>query len=160
MATLQDLRNWIERDLGRFAPIDEHVEVVSWHQRVTEPGPREPICVAEAHVKIYTDINRYSIHAREGIDDTGYLGCTSSSRKSRAGEDWHRGSDLADGPFHKGTWHRILADIVSYEMVRVHVPKQQPAQDVPAMGPIVDTEEGPSIEADTCQTPSSPSAPA
>lgn len=54
----------------------------------------------------------------------GGLGCTASSRKPRAGEDWHRGSDLADGPLSEDTWRRILADIVSYEMVKVHVPKE------------------------------------
>ena len=38
----------------------------------------------------------------------------------RAGEDWNRGSDLADGQLTEATWHRILADIVSYEVVKVH----------------------------------------
>lgn len=49
--------------------------------------------------------------------DEGYLGCTSQCRKPRAGEQQHRGSDLHDGPLTPETWHRILADIVSYEMV-------------------------------------------
>jgi hypothetical protein len=51
-----------------------------------------------------------------GLDD-GYLGCTSQCRKPRAGEQHHRGSDLRDGPLAAETWHGILADIVSYEMV-------------------------------------------
>lgn len=55
--------------------------------------------------------------------DDGYLGCIASSRKPRAGEKHTRGNDLADGPLTEETWRRILADIVSYEMVRVHRPK-------------------------------------
>jgi hypothetical protein len=73
---------------------------------------------------IFTDTNRYSINVHVHADGRGYLGCLASCRKPRAGEDWHRGSDLADGPLSMGTWHRILADIVSYEMVKVHDPKK------------------------------------
>jgi hypothetical protein len=72
--------------------------------------------------RIYTDTNRYSISAsdRGGIATFGYLGCIALARKPRAGEDWQRGNDLADGPLTPETWHKILADVVSYEMVKVH----------------------------------------
>lgn len=52
--------------------------------------------------------------------DAGYLGCIASSRKPRAGETWTRGSDLHDGDLNKETWYGILADIVSYESVKIH----------------------------------------
>jgi hypothetical protein len=53
------------------------------------------------------------------VPDRGYLGCIASSRRWRAGEDWHRGSDLPDGPLTEETWRSILAAIVSYELVDV-----------------------------------------
>jgi hypothetical protein len=74
----------------------------------------------EAHPRgwrIYTDQNVYSISANVAND---YLGCTVKSRKPRAGESHCRGRDLPDGGFDRQTWHRILAGIVSYEMVKVH----------------------------------------
>jgi hypothetical protein len=75
---------------------------------------------------LYTENNIYHISARppnsENRGDKGYLGCISTSRKPRAGEDWHRGNDLADGPFGFETWHKILRDIVAYELVKIHRP--------------------------------------
>ena len=47
----------------------------------------------------------------------GYLGCIASQRTPRPGETHSRGNDLFDGPFNHDTWTRILADIVSYELV-------------------------------------------
>lgn len=68
----------------------------------------------------YTRENRYSIVAIEkefyGPD---YLGCTVTTRKPRAGENWNRGRDLADGPFTEETWERIKNDIIAYELVRI-----------------------------------------
>jgi hypothetical protein len=48
--------------------------------------------------------------------DRGYLGCIASCRKPRVGETWHRGSDLADGPYSKETFFKIIGDIVSLEL--------------------------------------------
>ncbi|MEE8114809.1 MAG: hypothetical protein V3T23_10710, partial [Nitrososphaerales archaeon] len=59
-------------------------------------------------------------------DGRTYLGCTASSRKPRAGEDWTRGSDLADGDLSLETWNKILGDIVAYELVRVHIKHKFP----------------------------------
>jgi len=67
-------------------------------------------------VRIYTFTNKYSIAA----SPPDYLGCIASARKPRAGEDWTRGSDLADGPFSRETWDKILTDIVAYEVVKIH----------------------------------------
>lgn len=136
--TVEDFANWLG-ELERFAG-GEGIEIVE----ITPGGMK---------IRIYTSINSYSISARnptlrdypisesasgspviepgtptEKRMDNGYLGCVSTCRKPRAGEDWHRGSDLADGPLVPETWHRILADIVSYEMVKVHI-KHEPILD-------------------------------
>lgn len=73
------------------------------------------------NIAIFTDLHEYNISARYPSDDDlqGYLGCISTNRKTRAGEVHHRGSDLADGPYTEKTWRRILADIVSYELVKI-----------------------------------------
>lgn len=113
MATLKDLRSWIERDLSRFGKLEDHL-----HDRGEENDPQ--IFDHTWRFSIYTDNNEYAIVAIERKLGRSYLGCISKSRKPRAGEDWHRGRDLADGGLSDETWHRILADIVSYEMVRVH----------------------------------------
>lgn len=118
MATIEDLRSWIERDITRFANPDNHLSVVE-----------------DSHGKfrfhMFTDNNQYHVVARESfepsftndgrvaLEEKGYLGCTASSRKPRAGEDWTRGRDMADGPLEEGTWDRILKEIVCYELVRV-----------------------------------------
>jgi len=114
MATLKDLRSWMERDLSRFGKLEDHID--------EQDETRDPqIFDITWRFSIYTDNNRYSIVAIERKLGRSYLGCVSSSRKPRAGEDWHRGRDLADGPLSEDTWQRILADIVSYEMVRVNL---------------------------------------
>ena len=53
----------------------------------------------------------------------GYLGCTVTTRKPRAGEDWNRGNDLADGEYSRETFIRIMQNIISYELVKVIKPK-------------------------------------
>jgi hypothetical protein len=161
MATIQDFRSWIERDLSRFGKIEQHAII----DRIAASSPGGE---TELRLRIWTDTHRYSIGARapalhkvraEGqpiqrqklsiseienlmsrqdkfveldpdgfaavsdaatVLDGGYLGCIAVNRKARAGEEWERGSDLADGPLTEETWRKILSDIVSYEMVRVH----------------------------------------
>jgi len=72
-------------------------------------------------VYIYTDKNRYSIVAiPTGKSRSTYLGCIASSRKSRAGETWVRGSDLPDGEFSKEIWDSIVNRIIAYESVDIH----------------------------------------
>ena len=68
-------------------------------------------------LRVYTFSNKYGIVASPPGD---YLGGVAVARKPRAGEDWTRGNDLADGPFSRETWNKILVDIVAYEAVKIH----------------------------------------
>lgn len=67
----------------------------------------------------FTDEYKYKILAIDRKSDNGYLGCQVSARKTRAGEDWHRGNDLPDGNFTLGTWNIILNSIINYELVEL-----------------------------------------
>lgn len=58
------------------------------------------------------------VNADVPVND-GYLGCIGQVRKSRAGEDWNRGNDLADGNYSQETWQEIKDDILAYELVKV-----------------------------------------
>ena len=123
MASIEDFKTWLQRDLSRFGKNETHIEVV---QGVSSE-PVQPGQAAEQRImkiRLYTNTNCYAITAHERTKDNGYLGCISSTRKPRAGEDWTRGSDLADGSLNETTWHKILADIVSYEMVGIHHPNK------------------------------------
>lgn len=75
-------------------------------------------------IKFFTEVNEYSIVAIPSSRDGGnsYLGAIVMSRKPRAGEDWSRGGDLADGDFSATTWVEILGDIVGCELVKIHRP--------------------------------------
>ena len=88
------------------------------------------------YLKIYTKEHKYNISARldvgklgngEMLAIDGYLGCIGTVRKPRAGEDWTRGNDLADGSYSKETWDRIVRDILAYELVKVVKPKNRGA---------------------------------
>lgn len=103
--TLQELRGFVMK-MGKHSS-EQNVDV----QVDTEK---------EFRCKIYTDNNCYSIVANAKEDGKTYLGCIAKSRKPRAGEDWVRGSDLADGELTAGTFIKILGDIVAYELVKVH----------------------------------------
>lgn len=106
MVNLQIVKEWFERDF-HFSQWKRDVEVI-------EDTPER------FRFRIYTDNNSYSIIASTRGPDHSYLGCGASTRKPRAGEDWTRGNDLADGKLEESVWRQILADIVSYEMVKVH----------------------------------------
>lgn len=106
MTPIEKVKAWFARDLSRWAKPEDHIYDVNADQ-----------------IRIYTDNNCYAVHATKD-----YLGCIASNRKTRAGEDWHRGSDLPDGPLTEETWHRIICGIVSYELVKVH--KNSPVESV------------------------------
>ena len=110
-------------------------QLVKWVGELRYAGYKEEDCIyvdeekGRVHMRLYTDGHSYGISARplkikkdSGHLDDGYLGCIASSRKPRAGEEWSRGNDLADGPFCYETWLKILGDIVGYELVKIQRP--------------------------------------
>jgi hypothetical protein len=92
-----------------------------FHLRLNAGEDRLPVIRVDEgyNVRFYTDRHVYHVIAYPPgrSDGKSYLGCTVSTRKPRAGESHGRGNDLADGLFTLETWHKILADIVSYELV-------------------------------------------
>src|SRR3990167_10303587 len=90
------------------------------------------------HLKIFTKDHQYFISAKlpevknDGtplkkgqelaVESDGYLGCIAQTRKPRAGEDWNRGNDLADGSYSKETFEEVVHDIIAYELVKIVKP--------------------------------------
>lgn len=130
-ATIEDFKSWIG-NIGKFSRSPKNIEIVDDEGEGDGKGNWEQ----RFRVRIYTNTKRYGIIAVERSKDKGYLGCTASSRMPRAGETWTRGNDLADGPLTKKTWHAILGDIVSYEMVDLNMskPKLIGEPDLPTTG--------------------------
>jgi len=65
-------------------------------------------------IYLYTHNYRYCISCKRQ-----YLGCTSSCRKTKAGEDWTRGRDLPDGNFCRQTWELIKNSIIKSELEQI-----------------------------------------
>jgi len=109
MANAKDVLSWAERDLSRFC--DQFIQITS----------DNPEGAAGNHIRfsIFTKTNEYMISANDINTSDGYLGCISKCRTPRAGEDWRRGRDMADGYLSEDTWAKILIDIVSYELVNI-----------------------------------------
>lgn len=76
-------------------------------------------------IRLYTKENVYCITVRPPVPgkDNGYMGCIASARTPLPGESWTRGSDLADGKCNADTWHDIMTDIVSFELVKLRSQK-------------------------------------
>ena len=111
------LRYWVKKDLGRYVDVDKLFRNFS----IISNGFKKE---SSGRLYLWTSRNRYSISFHPS-DSGGYLGCIAVSRIWRAGEDWNRGNDLADGNFNEGTWRKIISDIVSYELEVPVVPKPQ-----------------------------------
>ena len=114
-------------------------ELAQWIQSICRFGKIENFVITDykeerLHLTFFTKDHSYHISARlpetmppqnpEDKVGRGYLGCTVQCRKPRAGEDWTRGNDLADGSYRKETWQKILEDIVANELVKVIKPTQ------------------------------------
>jgi len=95
----QQIRKWVERDILQFR----------WTAVAIFRGLK--VEKDRGTLEFWTSKNRYTI----SFSPT-YLGCIAVSRRWRAGEDWHRGNDLHDGPPTEETWSAILKDILSYEL--------------------------------------------
>jgi hypothetical protein len=112
--TIENLREWL-KEIVRYDDIDRFVKDVAGDNN---PEKKE----RTQRFYVYTQDHIYSIYAVERVDHD-YLGCTVSTRKPRAGEDWNRGSDLADGPLNYDTWRKIKNDIIGYELVPLDIQK-------------------------------------
>lgn len=64
----------------------------------------------------YTDKHEYSIVY---INASAYLLGAFTNRYMRAGETWHRGNDLADGPANQKTLNSIIKDFISNELCTI-----------------------------------------
>ncbi len=96
------------------------------HSGNEEQRAKFGLCGDHLHVVLFTNDHRYHISA--GIPDdkgkVGYLGCTASTRKPRAGETWTRGNDLPNGPLTEETFNAIIRKIVGYELVAKVKPRK------------------------------------
>ena len=104
-----DFAIWLKQ-LVRYGNVDSQV-LIYWYCFEDKPENR-------FNCLFYTDTKKYSISGYVSVDNKskGYLGCIASTRKSRVGEDWHRGSDLPDGEYSKKTFNKIVHGIVGYEL--------------------------------------------
>jgi len=112
----------------------ECLEMYKWLKEISRYSKVEDFVLPDykngIRVYFYTKENCYSIKVKIPMpnDDSsennnyGYLGCTVQTRKPRAGEDWNRGNDLANGKYCKETWDKIKNDIISYELVKIVKP--------------------------------------
>ena len=108
--------------------MDEKKQLQKWLEEFVrygvEPLRRLRFSVTDGHlgkVIFCTATNTYAI-----VFSHTYLGCVASSRVERAGENWTRGNDLADGDFSRATFDKIMRDVVAYEMVDLAPVVQQP----------------------------------
>ena len=118
----EQLIKWLE-EISRWNAVKDFIR---WEDKV--PEDEWLGCI------FYTHTNKYHISVRNRKDHT-YLGCTVSTRKPRAGEDWTRGNDLHDGPFNQKTWEGIKNDIIAYELVKVAKPIKRGEDKMPPTGP-------------------------
>jgi len=111
-------------------------ELYEWLKQISRLGQIEKFILPdykdELSIKLYTRSYRYCINVKlpepnnpkdkflkDGDKNYGYMSCYVITRKPRAGEDWNRGNDLADGDYSKETWYRIISKILAYELVKV-----------------------------------------
>jgi hypothetical protein len=101
-----ELQKWLSQ-ISRFNKIMDYLYISDYKDKMLM-------------LEIFTKEYKYSISARiQRPEKKGYLGCIVTTRKPRAGEDWNRGRDLANGSYSATTWEEIKNDIISSEIVRV-----------------------------------------
>ncbi len=123
----KQLEKWLG-ELKRFCAVEDFVQWTGGECDGKEVVHR---------FRLYTRDHSYAIVAKQNQTKTGgYLGCVASARKPRAGEDWTRGRDLADGKFSEETWNKIKNDILSFELVKIA--KKQRTESVPEVGPSIE----------------------
>lgn len=117
-----DLARWLDR-LDRWGKLDQVVLCLETNQ---ENGTPE----GEVHLDVFlfTEWHEYHLSirpplpgAKEDRQRRGYLGGSVKTRAARPGEDWQRGNDLTDGPYHESTFLKIMLDLVSWELVDLEI---------------------------------------
>jgi len=113
MSKVSQLKEWIQEICRGEKSLKNFVKVIEDSDETKEKGGYE----YRFKFNIYTETHKYRITALDRSKDEGYLGCTMSNRKPRAGEDWTRGRDLPDGKFRKETWDKIKNAIIACELI-------------------------------------------
>lgn len=114
---LAQLNSWFEE----FTPYSNEKEFVKSRfliRELSEPEKYESDTVYKC--QFYTRNHEYVILAhlnREGKRNR--LSGGINNRLQRAGEDWVRGNDLADGDFNQETWNKIKNEIMHKEIVKI-----------------------------------------
>ena len=137
---MEELLSWLESNGEQIdnnecevKPIDRERTLMElldvWVRELTYPGQVQELIQEvsgsgdqlekKRRFCFYTNDHKYSISAIERVVGKSYLGCTVTTRKPRAGEDWTRGNDLPDGDFTKETWDKIINSIVRYELQKL-----------------------------------------
>jgi len=116
MSKVDQLKKWVQEICRGEQSLKNFVKVIEDSGESNEDGSAYEL---EFKFNIYTETHKYRITALDRNEDEGYLGCTMSNRKPRAGEDWTRGRDLPDGKFTKETWEHIKNGILAYELVKL-----------------------------------------
>lgn len=120
-----DVLTWLgELRVGEGYHWRRHVAVAYEGSRFVKIGdaaiPYDPPATsARVVVRLWTRNFMYQLLATPT-----YLGCTSQERAPRPGEDWSRGSDVADGDFSRETWGRIAFRILGRELDLMPVMKE------------------------------------
>lgn len=117
MSKVDQLKQWVKDEICRWSQFKKFVKVIEDSGEGGEKAKRE--YEFKFRFNIYTETHRYRITAYDRSKDEGYLGCTASTRKPRAGEDWTRGNDLPDGKFTRETWEHIKNAIIAYELAEL-----------------------------------------
>lgn len=118
---MEDFDKWL-KELVYPKEVDDFIEVIYDGGQSQDDGTYE----IKKEVAFYTDDNKYFIVAVEREMKKGRIECVANARKSRAGETWTRGNDLADGPFTRKTLERIKNRIIAYELIKLSVRSIQP----------------------------------
>ena len=127
---IDQLKGWLKL-LGRFIKVEEFAKID--REECDSDQGEERISIT-----VFTNDHAYHIKGRDVYGESGYLGAVMSNRKPRAGEDWTRGRDLADGNFTKATWEKIKDDIIGCELVPLEIDDSQKEEVSEEQKPVVE----------------------
>lgn len=125
--TLTEMRDKI----GAFLLRGKHWDgaMAMWTDLTDDGVDREGV-----KLHLFTERHHYAIVMEPASGgEKSYLGCVMSNRAPWPGEKHTRGGDLADGEFNDETLLRIMADILSKELVST-MPKRDAAPEAVAAG--------------------------